>query len=823
MKKLSVLAVLILACVFANAQNTTIKGKIIDKKTSEAVMFANVMNVSDTSKKATLINGTTTNDNGEFILQVKKPNVVLKFSSLGYAEAIKTIKVSDYPKTNNTIDIGTITLETNSENLEEVSIIAKQTRIEMNNDKIVLNIDDGLTATSANAFEMLRKVPGVVIDKDENITLNGKSGILFQLNGRDIRVPYDVIKSILKGMSPNDIAKIETITNPSAKYEAEGTAGIINIIMSQEKADGISGSLSSWNGVNEDFRSFNNMSLSYVDKKWTITAGGGFGAMNGRVSTETDQYIWTPFGDTIRFQSEKADSKNKFRYYNFDFSADYNINDKNTIGAMFVYNGNNSPDFWQDPQRMFISKNPYTTIDSSYSILNKSYYRSNDYMGSLYFTHKTDTLGGEISASFDINSNSSLNESTSKTNYFNGNFNDLKRQEDLFNDANNEYSSYAFSFDVNKPFGEKMNLEFGVKSRLAIVDNDFKAYKNDNLDSERTNQLKYKENVNAGYVSFSHRPNDKFSWRAGLRFEHTYTSIDQKATNDKITDNYFDLFPNLNVSYRVGKMDNVSLTYSYRISRPDYNSLNPFRVKLSDYNYSSGNPDLMPEYTHKLDLNYAFHYMLFFTASYSYSDNEINQVMLTTPNSIVITQKPMNTGYSQQASIGLSTMLPLGPVEWTIWMQGVYSQMKSDNALLRTNIERFAFTTWQSLTIDFFWKTQLSFSGFYMSGGVQMGGEFDDMFMLSASLSKDFLNKALKISIGVDQLPKRDFNAYTHYNNYKGSMSVCWQRPQFTFNISYNIGKGGANNQSKRRNNDMDDRKSGKSSIGQGGGSPMGM
>ena len=823
MRKISVLAVLMLAFVVANAQNLTIKGKVLDAKSKEAMAFANVMQMSDTSANAKLITGVTTDANGGFSLTVKTNKAVLKINSLGYKDNVFAVDGSKYKKEGNSINIGEIYLEVDAENLSEVSIIGKQTRIEMDNDKIVMNVDEGLTATSANVFEMLRKVPGVVIDKDENITLQGQSGILFQFDGRDIRIPYDAMKSILKGMSPDNVAKIETITNPSSKYEAEGTAGIINIVMAKEQTEGFSGSLSSWNGINSDFKTFDNISLSYVTPKWTVTAGGGFGYMDNRNTMQLDQWLWDMSGDTTLMHQNEYKMKNKFRSFNADISADYKIDDNNSVGAMFNYSGHKVPEFAQDPQQMVISSLKSGNIISSYNINSKQNGTSGNFMGSVYYNHKFDTLGGQYSASFDFNHNASSDKSTNITDYFADYFTTKTYSENLFNNSDNKYNSYAFKFDVNQPINKNMSFEYGIKSRLALVDNDFKAYQNDSIDLNRTSHLKYKENVNAAYVSFSDKFSEKLSMRTGLRFEHTYTSIEQKATEDKHEDNYFNLFPNVNLNYRVGKMDNLSLTYSYRISRPDYNSLNPFVEKQSDYNYTSGNPLLDPEYTHKIDLNYAWHYIVFLSAGYGYSNNSINQVVITENNPLKMTQQPFNIGYEQNFSLSLSSMLPLGPVEWTLWLQGAWQQMKADDELLQTNITKFSFMTWQSLAVNFFWQSKLSLSCFYSTGGVQMGGEFSDMLMLSASLSKDFLNKALKVSIGVDQFPKRDFNISTHYNNYRLEGNMCWQRPQFTVNVSYNFGKSANNNTlQKLRSDDMDDRKSGESNVGSGQGSPMG-
>lgn len=808
--RIALLIATLLSAFDSNCQ-TTIKGRILDKNNNEPLPFVNIVITSDSSYTAKIIDGTATNEKGEFSIKTNLTKNIIKTSFIGYKPSILEVNLTKEQKISKaTIDLGDILLQTTGEQLQEVSIIGKQTRIEMNNDKIVMNVDDGLSATSANAFEMLRKVPSVVIDKDENITLNGKSGILFQFDGRDIRLPWSSIKAILKGMSPNNIAKIETITNPSAKYEAEGTAGIINIVMNKEQSLGFSGDINSWWGINKDVKTGNGATVNYVDKCWTISASAGFGIFNSRFSQEMEQNIFNQSGDTTRMMYNIDDAKNKFHNLYTNLNIDYKIDDNNSIGTMLSFNKNNQPSM-NNPKTVNILSSPSWQIDSFYTNDEKTKFASYDYLASIYYNHKFDSLGGQYSLSFDFSLDDNTNNSQNATSYYLPN-NILQRQQYLVDTTDNLNTSYAFKFDVVQPFNQKMSLEYGVKTRLAVVDNDFKSFENMTYNTASSNHLKYKENVNAAYVSFSDKVNEKFSFRAGLRFEHTYTSIEQKATNDKITDNYFDLFPNINLNLKVGQMDNVSLTYSYRISRPDYNSLNPFVTKISDYAFTSGNPELKSQYTHNISLNYAFHYLVFLTAGYSYTNHNIEQAMVLTPNTLIVTQKPFNLGYSQNVNIGLSTMLPLGPIEWTLWLQGAYQQVHSNNALLQTNVERFSFQTWQSLAVDFFFHSKFNVSVFYLTGGVQMGGEFDDLVMLSLSLSKEFFNKQLKISLGVDNIPKRDFHLKTNYNNYAMDMNMCWQRPQFTINATYSFGKSSDNNTLKRiKSDDMNSRTGGSS------------
>lgn len=815
MKRHAVLFVLLLLSIGTFAQKLTIKGVVKEETTKNAIPFCNIVVVQDTLNLTKNIGGTQSMDDGSFSVTIKGTKGYIVFSSVGYGR--KVVKISVDAKKEQTFDAGEILLTPKAEELlSDVVVEAKQKRFEMHNDKMVMNVDDAITTSASNAFEMLRKVPGVVIDKDENIQLNGNSGVLFQFDGRDMRLPYEAMKAILKGIPPTSIEKIEVINNPSSKYEAEGTAGIINIVMAQQQSSGWGGDAHAWVGYDEVLKHNEGVNLSYVDKKWTISSGLGFNNWAGKSETSSDVYIWNMMGDTTL--QKMANQTNKFSFQGLDLnlSADYKINDNNSIGAMITYDRNWQPEMNDPLTRITFSPSPYNIIDSSYSVLNNTHSRGHNVAANLYYNHKFDTLGGQYSIAFDFDNNKSHSYFDNETEYFLGNFASSTRGEYNNNKTNNEYNTYSLKFDVVKPFNDKMSLEFGAKSRWTSVNNDFDCYENGAYSVARSNNLGYNENVNALYVSFSDKLSNKLSFRAGLRGEHTYTKIKQEVGSAEHTNNYFDVFPNLNLSYKINQLDNLSLTYSYRITRPDYNSMNPFEQKSSDYSYMSGNPDLKPQYSHNINLNYAFHYMIFLTGSYSYTNDLINQVAMVRPGTLIVDNKPYNLGYSQNASLGLSTALPLPKgILWTIWMQGTYGQTKVDDANLKVDVDRWGFMTWQSLSIDFFFKTKLSLSGFYMTGGNMGLVEWGDMYSLSMDLSKEFLQKRMKASVGVSNLPKHSSKIKTYSNLMRVNMTNTWQYPMITFSLNYNIGKKADNNTLKKiQTDDMDSRSAGGNSMG---------
>lgn len=813
-KSFAVMFILLLGVLTTNAQQM-VKGTVIDAKTSEPVAFCNVMLYADTTSDAALLGGGVSNERGEYAIAYNKQAKFITFSFIGYKTTSFSV-VDNSKRVKDTLYINTVSLKTESETLSTIEIFAQQKRFEMTNDGVAMNVDADVSSSTANAFELLRKVPGVVIDKDENIQLNGKSGILFQFDGRDIRVPYSAMKSILKAMSPSDIEKIETISNPSAKYEAEGTAGIINIKMAKHESLGWSGEANLWSAYANEWKHNEGLNLNYVNDRWTVNSSLSYNRWAGETNMENTTFVFT--NPTTRMKTDKVTNDFDYRGYNGSLSTDYKINDKSSIGAMFSINGNNRPKIDNPLTKTRISTFPYNVVDSAYTNYGVEHGKGRNIVANLWYSHKIDSIGGQYSITLDYDNNKSKDYCFDEAQYYNGDFLTLMETGSDRDSTKNNYNTYSLKFDLIKPLNSRMSIETGAKSRMTKVDNDFICYEDGVYNVGTSNHLNYTENVNALYASFSDKLSDRLSLRLGIRAEHTHTNIKQKVNNSEKTKDYIDIFPNINLNYRVGDMDNLTLVYSYRITRPEYNSMNPFVEKENEYLYKSGNPDLKPQYTHSINLSYAFHYFLFLTASYDYTTDVINETRYLRPASLIFDEKPYNLGHSQNASLGLSTSLPLGKhLEWTIWMQGTYMQTKVDDPLLKVNIDRLGFMTWQSMRMDFFLKTKLTLSAFYMTGGSQGTYSFGDMFSFDINLSREFLNKTLKASVGVGQLPKRTFHMDMKTDNMRMKNNIVWQYPMVSASLSYSFGKKANNNTLQRiKNNDMEDRTGGEKSIGQG-------
>ncbi|MDR1005284.1 MAG: TonB-dependent receptor family protein [Bacteroidales bacterium] len=800
----------------------TIHGKVTDTDTKNPIMYANVVLLNSQGQQIT---GAVTDADGFYNIKAKQGDYLLKFSYIGYTSDTIIINHNDFNK-DLSIDVS---LKSGVE-LGDVTVVGQVKRYEMDADKMVMNVDESISATSASAFELLKSVPGVYIDKDDNLTLNGQGGVLFQFDGRDIKLPWDAIKAYLKGLAPSQVEKIEVINNPSAKYEAEGTAGIINIRMLKNLNYGFNGSVNAMGGYltqNGDFVYHGGANLNYVDKKWTITLGySGMDWANESKMAAKSKMWGASYLDTLQYQMKESPIYNNFTNLNFNFGADYQMDDNNAFGININY-GLNRLKSNQDNNVLEISRYPYSVFDSLQSSDIDIKNNSNNLLLGAHYVHKFDSLS-RISFDADFVTNNSTENYVSTTKTFLGNDSLIAGQQ-LGNNAANKYSSASFKIDFEKSIFYNIKLEAGIKERYTKVDNDFDALIGNlnsdmNNDPDRTNRFVYKENIGAGYLSFS-KSWSKASLRLGVRGEHTYTDAWQEISDSSNTNPYFDLFPNVNASWQISQSSRLAGTYSYRITRPDYNSLNPFISKTSDLSYSSGNPFLNPQYTHKADLSYSWNYILFLNASYGYTNDEIMTLPHLIGNPPKIVNQPENIASAHNLNFSLYGGLPLGKIgTLMLWASENYWNSTATINGSTTKQERWGFMGYGALEFNLPWELKLSVSGFYMSGGVQGIYEYDSYFNVGCGLSKAFFKKQLNITLGIDDLLASDgMNVRYATDNTSVEAKFITSQRRIGIRIRWNFGKmyDGAKLK-KIESDDMDERSSGQQQQTGGQGLPIG-
>lgn len=573
--------------LFAQAPTSTIKGRVIDAGTKSPLSFVTVMvyNQSDSSR----ITGTTSSEEGTFLLTLDKQDVYLEVSFMGYKSYIKGGLMFN----NKEADVGTILLQENNQSLSQVTVRAEKSSTEFKLDKRVFNVGKDLSSTGAGALEVLNNVPSVNVNIEGDISLRGSTGVQILINGKPSVIASDQGNS-LGTITADMIEKIEVITNPSAKYDAEGTSGIINIVLKKEEQKGLNGSLSLNTGI-PDNHSFG-LSLNRRSEKFNLFTQLGAGyrelpRIRENINEDlVNQTIVT--SDGIEYRNEV--------FYNVVLGTDYYINKYNTItlSGNFAYEIEDQPSETNfertDETGALVSKWDRTEITSAlnpkwrYELnYKKDFKKKKDH--NLLFSALGNFFGKDQSSEF-------KNEEVEN---FDGVSNQKTRT--AFNEA-----KYTFNLDYTNPINEYITLEAGSQYVSTDVGNDFSVsdYLNEEwvVDDGLTNVFEFDQNVLGVYSTTSYE-NKKWGAKLGLRLENTVLNTFLINTKESNNQNYKNFFPTLHTSYKINKKISLQAGYSRRILRPRMRDLNPFFNIRNNYSIRRGNPQLLPEFTDSYEVS----------------------------------------------------------------------------------------------------------------------------------------------------------------------------------------------------------------------------
>lgn len=592
---LSLLLLIFSLTAFAQETTGRVSGQIKDDQ-GAPMQFATVALMSAENKPVT---GTVTDANGAFEIEAPyAENYYLKVSSMGYAD-YQSEKFS-LSESNASQTFSGITISENSELLEEVEVTALRPQIVMEADKMVVSVEGTAMAQGSNAFEVLEKSPGVFVDQDGNIQLNGRNNVRIMVDGRPSYLSAQELKSLLEGMSADNIKQIEIVSNPSAKYDAAGQAGIIDIKLKKNTISGTNGSITGGTNNNGTQGYFGNGQVNYKRGKWNTFFNGGYrNQPGGRRNTMYREFVGT---DTNIFdQAGKEDRVNES--YNLTLGADYEISDRQSIGFQlsgWEYNG----DIDFSTRSIFEGS---TSNDPLVEAQNLTAINVRNVSGNLHYSLQFDSVGTKMSIDLnavDVKGGGGVNI---RNEYFDdaGNTTDVERLE---SDNPTGYDILSGQIDFEIPAFGKGKFETGVKASKVTSDNNLMFYfvngGNLTLDDTRSNHFIYDEQISAGYVSYGMPLGDKWTIKVGLRGEHTKSDGRSITIDSTTVRDYFNLFPSVFVQRTISENYMVNLNYSRRIDRPQYRSLNPFIFYLDPYSWAQGNPLLLPQYTNSFQMTH---------------------------------------------------------------------------------------------------------------------------------------------------------------------------------------------------------------------------
>ncbi len=633
------------------AQNTTsIKGYVQDKnnKPLQSVSVS-LLRLKDSALLKTAI----TDAEGSFEIKTKKEgSYLLGYSIVGFEKTY--IALPEF-KSGEKITAATATLQPASSNLKEITVTNKKPLIEVKADKTVFNVEASINATGSNALELLQKSPGMQVDNNENISMKGKTGVRVYIDGKMMQLNSKDLADYLKSINSNDIEAIEMISNPSAKYDASGNAGIVNIRLKKNKKYGTNGSINA--GLVQGYTPKGNgsVNLNYRDKKVNLFANAGV-----NIGTyESKMNLYRKQKDTL--YDQKSVNTNNRKSANIKAGADFFINAKNTIGLMATSNfSNNEGNNVSNTPITYLPTNTFIKTLQAFNTTPGKQTNSNFNLNYRY----SDTTGKEINFDADYGLFRGTGSSYQPNNYLGAN-NELLYNITNRNNTPTDIDIYTAKIDAEQNVG-KGKLGYGAKTSYVKTRNTFDFFNDNNSGVpekvlSKSNGFVYKEHVNAAYVNYQRQLNVKWSLQAGLRVEQTssngvLTRADGVVQADNtVKRNYLDYFPSTAITYNINKNNSLNLTYSRRIDRPSYQDLNPFENKLDELTYQKGNAFLQPQYTDNIELTHTFMGFINTSVGYSYVKDFSTMATDTIKNATFVQMKNLDRQQIYSFNIGAAT------------------------------------------------------------------------------------------------------------------------------------------------------------------------
>jgi ferric enterobactin receptor len=795
-----------------------ITGQIIDSLTNEPVEFATVVLINSEFGKQ--LDGVITDEKGKFkFSDAALKEYEIEVSFIGYVtRRIKGVKLT---KKNPDENLKDIYLFSSSLTLGEVEVTGERSLIENKVDKLVYNADQDITNAGGDASDVLRKVPMLSVDLEGNVSLRGSQNVRILINGKPSGIFANSVADALKLIPSDQIKKVEVITSPSAKYDGEGSGGIINIITKRKSIEGFSGSVNSSVGTRQ-----NNAVVS-------LSASRGRVGLNGSAST---YYSWPRVG-SFSFEStqtqdgftnelmQSGDSETSRLGFNGKFGAYYDINAYNSINSNISFNG-----FTSNNGGETNTTNILPSIDFS-----ETYMRTTNadalFSGFDWTTDykKTyDKEGQELVFAYQLSENT--NDRSSDLDQ-DASFAFPRISEENINDGKN--IEHTIQVDYTHPFSKKLTMEVGAKMVIRDIKSDFRSENllTNSLNDNRTDVFNYDQDVMAGYLSFNAELTKKYSLTAGARYEHTQYGGDFDSGEVQSFDSdYQNFLPSIILSRKLKGFSSIKVSYNKRIQRPSLFYINPYPEVSDRRNTTEGNPFLLPEITHQFDLSYNTYVkgtVIYASIYYKYTADAIESIL----NPILLNDSTVisNTSFSNigtRENIGLNIFSSKTIKFWTIRGNVNASQYSGKGVLNGEEVSAKAivYNAFVSSSFNFKkgWKAEMW--GFWNSPRQTLQGFNPSFSMYSVGFKKELWDKRGSVGINIiDPFNKtKFFRTELEGQNFSQASEFGLPFRSFGINFSYKFGKLDFKAKSRKSSIKNDDAKAGDGGGGLGGGGGQG-
>lgn len=726
--------------------DATLKGRIL-ASSGEGIPFVSIGIVLPATGE--LLGGGTSDEHGSFSLKISSPEALtLRISAVGYEELLFPLEPLASGESK---EIGELVLRESVGDLEEVTVRAARPDVRIEADKTVMRVAGTVLAEGNHALDVLGRAPGVFIDQEGRIQLNGRSGVVVFINDRQTYMSAEDLATFLRSMPADNIENIEVIANPGARYDAEGAGGVINIQLKKNTLDGIFGNVQLGSLYNGRYSPTMGLALNAKKGAWTTQ----FNVNYNEFAFDNDLEIFRNFsqenGVATFDQQSRITQRNRNLFTNA--TIDYALNDRHTVGMNVQLSGTRSTE----------NTPSFTQIDTPGALqpdFFESFNRGDVQIGRVFanfnYVGKLDTIGTRLSADLDITRMDRGREALLTNFFWTGSQREEASMSRILNEEAMDYRILTAKVDLYRPLA-KGSFEAGLKGSWVYSDNDLQMFRSEGENpfvvDPNTNTFLYEERVLAAYATLNGKLSPKFSYTGGLRLEHSGISGTSRTLNEVNTQRYTDLFPSLLLQHKVSDTYQIVYSANRRISRPNYGLLNPFVFFIDPLTTQTGNPQLRPQYANTLEMNHIVQGAYQFSISYAQTQDIFQQVF--EQDEVAKTTNTFTTNLDRSHNVNVRAMLPASIASWwstSNMLQGTYVAWKSPLGDGFLDVAQFSYMarTQHNLMLPKGYKVELV--GMYM--GPMLWGQalIKSMAWMDMGVSKTMLQDRLSVSLNFNDV-----------------------------------------------------------------------
>ena len=772
------------SAIFAQSNGTIVSGVIIDKSTKQPIEFATVqlLKVEDSSISKSTISG----KKGKFIFEnIAGGNYILQCTFIGYSTTSRSININNQQKINS----GNIEISSSTGNMNEVVVVAKKSLLNTSIDRKVYSVSQDIMAQSGTASDVLKNIPSVEVDIDGNVSLRGSTAVMILINGRPSPLMGKTRAEVLQQFPANSIERIEVITNPSARYKPDGTSGIINIVLKKNIKAGWNGS-AVINAGNKD-RYNGNVGINYKPGKLNVFGNYSLRRDSRIRSNNINREYLDSTGKISDYYTEDNRSPARPLSHLATLGADYQLNSHNSFGI--------SANYQQRKQvkndivkKYFYDKNYLPT--QSYNRLRYDPEYENETDATVYWQHNFVKEDHELRIEFNASGSDEQEDNHYSNVYYFPAATPSSFDNTVISQKNNQQQ---LSIDYTNPLSDNSKLEAGYSGSFTQLDMNFFGEYYDTAqhkfvkDIIKSNRFLYNENIHAFYATYQYSYS-KFGYAAGLRAEPVSLRSNLVTKDSLISNNYFKIFPTLHLSYKL-KNSELQLNYSKRVHRAEGDDLNPFPEYRDPRNLRAGNPKLLPEIIHSVEVGYKWQNKTFsFVPSlyYRYKQNGFTTVTIPINDSTLLTTQQ---NLSNDKSLGLELIFSAKAAKFfsaNLSSNFFYNTIDASSLGYGNSKSIVSMSTNLNSTFVITKKTMLQLSCNYRSARLTPQGKTFATFVMNAGMRQDLFKKKMSVILTASDIFKTLKQKTSLNTAYLNELSVGKRDAQIIYlGISYRFGK----------------------------------